>query len=106
MMEEEFKKILESLQKLKLEKGALKVLLSDNKKIKTWIKIDPFDYNLALYFNLVLVLEDESGNSVETSIDQIQLEDKVLENDLREKYIHTKEELLVELSAFRNHSVE
>lgn len=105
-MEEEFQKVLENLQKIQTEKNALKVLLSDNKKIKTWIKIEPFDYNLALYFSLVLVLEDSFGNSVETSIEQIQLESKIFVNDLREKYFHAKEELLEELIVFQNHSRE
>lgn len=103
-MEDEFQKILEILQAFQKEKKTFRELLSENQRVKTWLKIDPFDYNMELYFSLSIMLEDENKNSVETSMEQIQLGKPIFENDLREKYIKTKEELLEELIAFQAHS--
>lgn len=105
-MDEEFNKILQSLEQLKRDRLPKKELLSETKDHKTWLKLEPFDYNLELFFSLTLVVEDKNENSVETSIDQIQLDKPIFVNDLREKFIHTKEELLEELISFQTHSKE
>lgn len=99
-MDEEFETLLLAISELQTKQTTVKTLLSEKDQIRTWIKLEPFDSNFQLYYSINLILEDQHGNFVETSIDQIQLGKPLFENDLREKFILTKEELLDALTSF------
>lgn len=105
-MEEDFKKIIEKLNCAFLDKKSFELLISEEKKIKTKIKVEPFDYNMELYFNIILLLEDNLENTAETSVYQIKIGEFLFENDFREKFIQTKEQLWEELTDFQSHSRE
>ncbi len=105
-MNEEFQNILQSIEQLKIERRALKRCLANHGDIGVWLKIEPFDYNMELYFNLILILEDKRGNSVESSIDQIQLDKPLVENKLFKNFIKLRDELVGELNDFQSHSKE
>lgn len=92
--------ILSTIEEARNAKQPMEILLEENDGLRKKLKVDFFDYNFELYISLVLMLENDDGNSVETSFDQFKVNEIINNVQLKSKYKEALEELSKELCNF------